>query len=332
MIRVCSRRWIGRRLSRVRTRVAWRMSLAVWLWLGVQAPAGAQGPARRAPEWARPIAESHETVTDLGHGLYALASDAWPLAGNVTVAVGGDGLIVVDTQFAALYPKVRARITSLSTLPVRFVISTHYHGDHVGGNEAFANAGALVVAHARTAEHMAYPPRRADGSPGLHIAPIGLPTIVFDGDGMTLRVLSQTARLVHPAIAAHTDGDTFVYFPEANVISAGDLFDSLLYPGMELQLGASIDGLIAAARQMDSLADDATRIVPGHGRISSKADLDQFLAMLTTARERVAKAKADGMTEDEVAHANLLSDLDDRWLLDPQRANRFPELIYRSLR
>jgi cyclase len=332
MIRIHAHKSTGHRQLRVLARVALPVSLAVSLWLGVQVPGRAQGPARRAPEWARPIAESQETVADLGHGVYALTSDAWPLAGNVTIAVGGDGVIVVDTQFAALYPKIRARIADISDLPVRFVISTHYHGDHVGGNEAFATAGAVVVAHARTAEHMAHPPRRADGSPGLDIAAAGLPAIVFDGDGLTLRVRSQTARLVHPAIAAHTDGDTFVYFPEANVISAGDLFDSLLYPGIELQLGAGIDGLIAAARQMDSLANDATRIVPGHGRISTKADLDEFIAMLTTARARVAKAKAAGMTAEGVGRANLLSDLDGRWLLDPQRANRFPELIYRSLK
>jgi glyoxylase-like metal-dependent hydrolase (beta-lactamase superfamily II) len=296
--------------------------------------ASAQAPAdeRTGPDWTRPISTAQETVVDLGHGLYALTSDAWPLAGNTTIAVGTDGIIVVDTQFAGLYARMRSKIEGISKLPVKFVVNTHFHRDHVEGNAAFGASGALIASHAMAAERMAHPPMRANGSPGLNMPPVGLPVITYEGARMTLRVGSQTAQLVHPARPAHTDGDTFVYFPEANVLSAGDLFDSIFYPGIELQFGGSIDGVIAATKEMLSFANETTRIVPGHGHIATKRDLEEFLAMLVSARERVAKAKADGMTEKQVMDANLLADFNPRWLLDPSRAWRFPSLIYQSIK
>jgi glyoxylase-like metal-dependent hydrolase (beta-lactamase superfamily II) len=291
----------------------------------------ARGQAQ--PAWTTEYAHAEETVSDLGHGLYAVIANVRPLAGNTTVAVGSDGLIVVDTQFAPLHDKLKARITGLSTLPIRFVVNTHQHGDHVGGNPAFAKDGALLVSAASAAQRMAHPPVRPDGTAGAPMVPSGLPVISYEGSSMTVRVGGQTARLLHPATPAHSDGDTIVYFPEANVISTGDIVNTLLYPNIDVGVGAGIDGMIAGVDQIDALADAKTQIVPGHGPVTNKAGLAEYRAMLVTARTRIAKAKAEGRSEQQVDEADLLADLNPRWLLPGSPfAARFARTVYQSLK
>jgi glyoxylase-like metal-dependent hydrolase (beta-lactamase superfamily II) len=285
------------------------------------------------PAWTTEFSKVQETVSDLGHGIYVLSPNIRPLAGNTTIAVGTDGLIVVDTQFAELYSKIKEEISGISKLPVKFVINTHHHGDHTGGNVDFGKAGAVIVAQANVAEHLGHPAPRTDNAQGKPMPAMGIPAVTYDGPSMTVRVGGQTARLFHTVAPAHSDGDSIIYFPEANVISTGDVFNSLLYPYIDPSVGGTVDGMISAIDQIAALANDQTRIVPGHGPISNKAGLAEYRAMLVTARDRIAKAKASGMTEQQVTDANLLADLNHRWFLQGSPvAERFPAIVYRALK
>ncbi len=286
----------------------------------------------RSSRWTTSVPDAQETVTDLGHGVYMLSTNFRPIAGNITVAVGENGIIVVDTQWAPLYDKIKAAIKGISPLPVRFVINTHHHGDHTGGNPRFGADGAVIIAQTQAARHLAHPLNKLDGTPVAPMAPEGLPSITFD-TALTVRVGDQTAELYHPPIPAHTDDDTLVIFRKANVISTGDLFTPLLYPHIDTRVGGGIDGMITAVDVIDKLADDKTVIVPGHGVAARKADLVEYRAMLVTARDRIAKAKAAGMTERQVIDANLLVDLNPRWVVfDTPLAQEFAAFIYQSVK
>ena len=270
-----------------------------------------------------------EKSTDLGKGLYEITG----AGGNTTIAVGSNGIIVVDTQFAPLYDKLRAKITSISDKPILYVINTHYHGDHTGGNAPFfTKDNAVIVAHPNVITRMQNPAPGADGQPGTPAAAEALPNAPYPGNGTILDAGSITALLQHPA-NAHTDGDTIVIFLAADVIATGDTVSSASYPNIDVAAGGSIDGMIAAANFVIANCDRKTKIVPGHGPLTDKEGVTDYRDMLKTARDRIAKAKAGGMTEQQVIDAHLLTDLDKRWAApnSPMSA-RFPVNIYRSLK
>jgi glyoxylase-like metal-dependent hydrolase (beta-lactamase superfamily II) len=305
--------------------------LSLAMWIAMATPAFAQ--AAKLPEWTTDFANAQETDLDLGHGIHVLSTNIRPLAGNTTVAVGSDGLIVIDTQFPQLFNKLKAGIANVSKLPVRFVINTHHHGDHTGGNEGFGRDGAVIVSHSMVAQRLERPAKRGDGSTPAPMPAPGLPSITYDANGVAVRVGAQVARLFHPVVPAHSDSDTIVYFADANVIVTGDIFNSLLYPNIDASVGATIDGMIAAVDQIASMANDQTRIVPGHGPVSNKAGLAEYRAMLVVARTRIGKAKEDGMTEQQVMNAHLLDDLNARWFLTGSPvAERFPAIVYQSIK
>ncbi len=284
------------------------------------APAFAQG---------QDFSKVEEVVTNLGHNMYAVTG----AGGNTTVAVGSDAVIVVDTQFAPVYDKLKAAITGLSPLPVKFVINTHYHGDHTGGNEAFAKAGATLVAYETLPDRMLHP-FPGPGGPGVPAPAGALPTRLYSGGSTTVTIPGVTADLVHPAPAhTNTDTDTIVLFKAANVISTGDIVGSAAYPNIDVASGGGIDGMIAGADYVIAHADAGTKIVPGHGPVTDKAGVIAYRAMLATARDRIAKAKAAGQTEDQVAaDTSLLADLDAKWKAPGNAPPRFPRLVYESVK
>ena len=271
-------------------------------------------------------AKTTEQTVDLGHGLDAIiATNPDPTSGigDTTVAVGTDGLIVVDTQFEQLYGMLKARIAAISPLPVKYVVNTHFHGDHSGGNAAFAKAGAIIMDHENILKRMS----AAKGTPKE-----ALPVQTFSGQGTEVKVAGQTAELVHVE-NAHTDGDTMVFWPAADVISTGDVMHKPGYPNIDTASGGGIDGMILATQFVIAHSDAKTKIVPGHGGITDRAGAIAYRNMLVTARARIAKAKARGMSEDQVAHANLLADLDKYWKIQGNGASeRFPINVYRSLK
>lgn len=281
--------------------------------------------AQQAPDYSK----VEITSTDLGGGLFALAG----AGGNITVAVGSDAIIMVDTQFAPLHDKIKAKVASLSPLPIKYVINTHFHGDHTGGNEAFAKDGAIVVAHENVGKRMAAPPPNAAGAPGTPAAKGALPVQNYTGQGTEVRVAGQKAQLVHMD-TSHSDGDTFVFWPTANVISTGDIVVSATYPNIDVATGGGIDGMISSTDFVISHSDAKTKIVPGHGPVTDRKGVMEYRAMLKTVRDRVAKAKAGGMTEEQLTKSTtMFADVDKRWL--PQGATspaRFVLLAYRSVK
>jgi glyoxylase-like metal-dependent hydrolase (beta-lactamase superfamily II) len=274
------------------------------------------------------FSQVEQKATDLGHRTFWIEG----AGGNTTVAVGTDGIIMVDGQFAPLHAKLKAAIAKLSDKPIKYLINTHYHGDHTGGNEPFAKEGVTVVAHANVKKRLSE--GTANGLTGNRTPPApqtAWPARTYN-NWTNIRVGGRTARLAHPA-PAHTDGDTYVYFKDANVLATGDTVTFGRYPNIDFAVGGGIDGMIAAVDTYLKLADDNTKIVPGHGPVSNKARLAEYRAMLATARERVAKLIADGKSEQEaVAAKPFAGDFDRQVNASEPQATNFVRVIYNSLK
>jgi glyoxylase-like metal-dependent hydrolase (beta-lactamase superfamily II) len=247
-------------------------------------------------------------TTDLGHNTYMLEGQG----GNITVAVGADGIIMVDGQFAPLHDKIKAAIAKLSPLPIKYLINTHYHGDHVGGNAAFHKDGATIVAHDNIRVRLAA--GTTNGLTGNKTPPVesdALPTDTYQVGGRKIEVGGRVAEINH-VINAHTDGDSWVYFPDANVLALGDTF-SRFFPNIDWANGGGIDGMILANERYLKAANDQTKIVPGHGALATTANLQEFHDMLVAARDKVKKLYDEGKSEQEVLAAHPLADLAQKW-------------------
>jgi cyclase len=291
--------------------------------LGAVAQAQQLQPLAPAPDFDKVVIRT----TDLGNRTYMLAGEG----GNITVAVADDGVIMVDSQFAPLYGKIKAAIAALTPQPVRYLISTHFHRDHTGGNEAFGKDGAVIVAHENVKTRLASGTR--NGLTGGRVAPvpaIALPTQTYK-DTMTLRLQGRTAELEHP-VDVHTDGDTYIWFADANVLVAGDLVFFGRYPNIDFLYGGSIDGMIRGVDGLLEFAKDDTRIVPGHGPAGTKAMMRDYRRMLVEARDRITKLKAAGKTEDEVVAAKPNADYDAKFGVDARAIGNFVRVVYRSLK
>ena len=266
-------------------------------------------------------------TTDLGNKTYMLEGQG----GNITVAVGSDGIIMVDSQFAPLHDKIKAAIEKLSPLPIKYVINTHFHVDHVGGDEAFSKDGAIVVAHENVKALMASGARNnVSGDLAPPAPPAALPQQTYK-DTLTLRVGGLTAELKHP-VDVHTNGDTYVNFPDRNVLVAGDLAFFNRYPNIDYLYGGSIDGQIRGAEELLALVKDDATIVPGHGPVGTKATLRDYREMLITARDRIAKLKAAGKSEDEIIAMKPNADYDAKFGVDQRAIGNFIRVVYRSLK
>jgi glyoxylase-like metal-dependent hydrolase (beta-lactamase superfamily II) len=232
--------------------------------------------------------------------------------GNVGVTVGADGVAIIDDQFDRMVPKIRAAVAMIADQPIRFVINTHWHGDHTGGNAALGRIGSVIVAHGNvrkrmSAEHVSgLTGRKTPPSP-----PEALPIVTFD-QAVTLHLNGDQLEVTHVR-NAHTDGDAIIRFRNANVLHMGDTFFNGLYPFIDTSSGGSISGLIAALDQVLPSIDESTRIIPGHGPLASKADLQAYRDMLATARDRIAKLVRAGKTQEEVLAAAPTKDFDAKW-------------------
>lgn len=266
---------------------------------------------------------------DLGNNTYMLEG----AGGNVIIAVGTDGIIMVDGQYAAMHDKLKAAIEKISPLPIKYLINTHYHGDHTGGNGPFHADGAIIVAQDNIRLRLAggtangitgnkTPPRPADA----------LPTDTYYGGTKIIEVGGRKAVLTH-VYSAHTDGDTYVYFADANVLCTGDTFNNRKrYQTIDFANGGDVRGMIRANNAYMKLANDNTKIVPGHGGLAKKSDVAEFLAMLTTARERIEKLFNEGKSEAEVVAAKPLADLDAKWAIDEKAAQNYTKMVYNSFK
>jgi glyoxylase-like metal-dependent hydrolase (beta-lactamase superfamily II) len=208
--------------------------------------------------------------------------------GNIGLSYGDDGNIIVDDQFAPLTDKIAAAVATLDPDPVRFVINTHWHFDHTGGNENFGRRGAVIMAHDNVRARMSTDQFLAAMNQKVPASPRGALPVVTFAEGVTLHLNGDTLHVVHVA-NAHTDGDALVHWQKANVLHMGDtFFHRMSFPFIDLSSGGSIDGVIAAATKALSMSNAQTRIIPGHGPVASRAELVAYRAMLVDIRAKVA--------------------------------------------
>ena len=221
---------------------------------------------------------------------------------NIGLSVGEDGVFMIDDQFAPLTPKIIEAIKKLSDKPIQFLVNTHFHGDHTGGNENIAKQGAKIIAHDNVYKRLnaseAGTPKDA------------LPIITFN-DKLHIHINGEDVLVFH-ADNAHTDGDALLYFPSSNVLHTGDTFFNKRYPYIDLNSGGSINGYIEAVKKALILVDDETKIIPGHGTLGTKKDYQFFLSMLEDLKAKVLAEIALGKTEEDVAaNTNITKTYDD---------------------
>jgi cyclase len=257
-------------------------------------------PAQAAPDYSKVVIKT----TKITNNFYELEGQG----GNIGILTGPDGLLVVDTEFAPLTDKIVAAIKQISTAPIRFVINTHVHGDHTGGNGNFAKLGATIFAREELRERLAHPAPAANGAPSTPAPPAALPVVTYSGP-LKFHMDGEEAEAI-PILHAHTDGDTLVRFHVADVIMSGDFYRSAGYPNIDRVNGGSLNGMLDGLAILIGIAGPNTRIIPGHGvpvdRTGVMAQRDMILVM----RERVAKLVEQGKTSDEALAAHVTSDYD----------------------
>ena len=283
-------------------------------------PAAAQSPA----------GEDH--TVEVAPGVYNVTwGNSWGNMGlNVGVSVGEDGLLLVDAQEEAAVPRLIARIKEISTKPVRYVIDTHWHFDHVGGNAIFAKDGAAIIAQENTrARLMTEQPNPLGRAAQRAFAPAFWPRITF-ADRLTLHVNGDDVDVLHFP-GGHTDGDAIVLFHKADVLFAADLFNNGDYTRVDLR-GGSLDGMIAAYDALLPMLDDAVKVVPGRGPVGTKKDLVAYREVMVTLRERITRLIKDGKTLAEAIAAKPTKDFDAHWGNGPIRPDQLVEEIYSDLK
>ena len=259
-------------------------------------------------------------------GIYMLTGQG----GNIGVSVGDDGVFIIDDQFAPLTEKILTAIAELSDKPVDFVINTHWHGDHSGGNENLAGEGARIVAHDNVRSRMSIENNsRFDGTTVPPSPAAALPVITYS-QTMALHLNGNKVDIIHQE-NAHTDGDSIIYFREANVIHAGDLFFNGIYPFIDTNSKGSINGMIDGAKKMLGMANANTRIIPGHGPLASKQDLQTYHDMLVTYRANVKKLVDEGKSLDDIKKLKPNAALDEQYGQAFISPDFFVELVYESL-
>ncbi len=265
-------------------------------------------------------------TTKLADNLYV--AEAAPGVGNVVFLTGPDGVLLVDSMFPQLHDKLVAAIRATgATGPIRYVINTHLHNDHTAGNTLMAKDGAVIVAQENVLKRM-QTAKRADGSAAYPQTDWPKETYA---DRKTLRFDGEEVELIHPA-AAHTDGDTIVFFKHANVMAEGDLPGSIRFNNIGVDDGGSVDGMIADGKLILSLANDKTKIVPGHlGPVVGFKELTVQDDMFQAVRDRVAKMIAEGKTLQQVIDAKPTADFDQGRLGGNITPDRFTTLVYTDL-
>ena len=261
--------------------------------------------------------------TEVAPGIYVLEGDDIFVGGSISMLVGDDYNILIDDGMPPFAPAVLAAVADLAGGPIDFLINTHVHGDHVGANAAFADTGAVVYAHDNLRTRLLEKPADAGGVGGL-------PVVTFS-DELTFHVNGQEAYVFHVE-HAHTDGDAAIEFRGSNVIHAGDIFFSYVFPYIDLDNGGSVRGYLAAQRRILAMSDDDTVIIAGHGKlVSDKADLQAAIDMLVDAESRVEALILEGMSEEEVVAANPLAEYHDTWNWMFITTEIMTKTLYRSL-
>lgn len=262
-----------------------------------------------------------------------LAEGVWMLTGaggNIGVSAGADGVFLIDSQYAPLTDKIKSAVAGLSTKPVRFVLNTHWHGDHVGGNENLGKTGVVIVAHDNVRKRMSSEQFIKAFNSKVPASPaVALPLVTFL-DSISFHLNGDDVDAFHVP-PAHTDGDAIVYFRKANVLHMGDTFFNGMYPFVDLSTGGSIAGMIAACDRGLGMGDASTKVIPGHGPSGSKADLKAFRDMLMASRDAVAPLVKAGKTLDDVKAAKPTAALDEKWGKGFMKPDVWVSIVYADL-
>ncbi len=283
---------------------------------------GVAGEAQNAPDFSKVEIKT----TKLANNFYTLEGQG----GTIGILVGPDGVLMVDSQFAPLSQKIMAAIHQVSNEPVRFLIDTHVHGDHTGGNENFAKMGAIIFARPELRERLIHPSPGANGAvpPGAPAA--ALPVVTYDAP-VTFHMDGEDVRLI-PIPRAHTDGDTLVYFPNDDIIMCGDFFRSIQYPNIDRANGGSLNGMLDGLGRLIGMAGPNTKIVPGHGPMVGRAQVMAHRDMILAVRDRIAQMVAQGKTQDEVLAAHPTADYDAKVPNSKETTERFVTQVYAELK
>lgn len=268
------------------------------------------------------------TTTDLGDGLYMLQGRG----GNIGVLAGDDGVFVIDSQYADMAPGILNAIDTIAGDKPKYLVNTHWHGDHSGGNAILGENGATIIAHRGVRDRVTVDVTRdffgqENTTPAA--PPEAWPVITFN-DEMSLYLNGQTVRLIH-APAAHTDGDAFIYFEEADVLHTGDLMFSGMFPFVDITSGGSFSGYVEASQTMSDLIGDETRIIPGHGPLSAKTNITSTLGMLEGTMAAVQAEIDAGKDIEAVLDAAPLTPWVEDWASGFINEARFTRLIYADL-
>ncbi len=304
----------------MKTTLTRTISLALLAASPLALSACAQGNAQEADRFAKVEIKTEQ----LAEGVAVL----FGAGGNIGVSYGPDGTVLIDDQFAPLTPKIQTAIGALGAEPVKYLINTHWHGDHSGGNENFGKAGALIMAHDHVRERMAGEQKSGRGNDPASPKE-ALPVITYH-DGIKLRLNGDEVHVKHMK-HAHTDGDSIVLWKKANVIHMGDLyFNKVTLPFIDLNSGGNAMGVLAAAEKALKMVDDNTKIIPGHGPMATKADLTDYRDMLKSVIGAVEKARGEGKTLEQIQAMKPAAQWDtnkDAFI----KGDAFVEAVYKSL-
>jgi cyclase len=251
-------------------------------------------------------------TTKLAPGVAMLEGVGGFAGGNIAVSFGADGPVIVDDQFVPMVPKIVAAVRALQDAPIRFVINTHWHPDHTGGNEPMTGAAAVIFAHESVRKRMSVEQFSKAMNRKIPAQPAAALPVVTFAEGVTLHWNGEAIRVEHAA-PAHTDGDSHIWFEKANVVHMGDTFVHGFYPFIDVESGGTIAGLIESANRALARMNDKTKVVPGHGPLATRADLKKFRDMLVDVKARVEKGIASGKTVEQFIASKPLADLEAEW-------------------
>src|SRR6266404_1836619 len=280
----------------------------------------------KAPEWSKVQIK----VTKVSGNIYMLEG----LGGNIAASVGGDGIVIVDDEFAPLAEKIQAGLKNLGITdkPVRFVINTHYHGDHTGGNAPFANSGSTVIAQDNVRKRLAAGGIAGNGgsmkTENKPAEKAALPIITFEHD-LTVHLNGEDIRALHFP-SGHTDGDAIIFFPKNNVVHMGDDFVRYGFPFIDVTSGGSVQGMIEALEKASAQLPPDVKVIPGHGALSNLDDVRAFTKMLKETSAVVQKAIDDHKTLDQIKQGRILASWE-KWSNDFVNSDIFIETLYNSL-
>jgi cyclase len=265
-------------------------------------------------------------TTKLADNFYTLEGQG----GTISVLTGPDGVLLVDSQFAPLTDKLVTAVRAVSDRPIRFLINTHVHGDHTGGNENFAKLGVLIFSRDQLRERLYRPEPAADGTPGKPAPAQALPVVTYDGP-VTIHLNGQPVQLL-PIRSAHTDGDTLVSFPGLDILAVGDYIRTVGYPRADLRNGGTLEGLLAGLGETIGRAGPRTRIIPGHGAVTDRNGVIAQRDLILAVRDKVAPLVQRGLTVEEVLAAKPTAEFDANVPQSEQTAEQFVRWLYAELK